>query len=164
MKNATIKNATLIDKEMVDEEDLMKNKTRNTKKLFEFEVKAKVIEKLNKVEVEDKRVTKPCDTKIITGKTIEGLLQYFELVPGESKYEVEKKLSKQWIHEQGRKPNKMKRAAMKETMQPVDEAASESNDDETESEEEEDDDKKSKTKKSEKSDDESGDGSGSDDE
>jgi len=44
-------------------------------------------------------VTKACDTKIITAKTIETLMKYLDLEPGENRYEMDKKLNKQWIHE-----------------------------------------------------------------
>ena len=64
-----------------------------------------MLERLEKVDVEDKRVTKPVDTKIITAKTLETLFKYFDLEVGETTYEMDRKLNKQWIHEQGHKPD-----------------------------------------------------------
>ncbi len=98
-KQQTLKNATLLKETGIEEEKLLNRKTKTTKELFEFENKNQILMKLEKVEVEDKRVVKPCDTKIITAKTIETLFKYFDLEPGESRYDMDKKLNKQWITE-----------------------------------------------------------------
>ena len=128
----------------LEDETLKNRKTKQNKELFEFEKKAKVLEHLEKVEVEDKRVTKDCDTKIITATTIETLMKYLDLVPGENRYDMDKKLNKQWIQIQGLKPDRYLKTHKKaEAAGAVDEPASESNDDDDDSDEESGDDKKS---------------------
>jgi ADP-dependent phosphofructokinase/glucokinase len=71
----------------LDEDRLKTKKTKQVNKLFDFEKKSKVLENLDKIEVEDRRVVKTCDTHIISAKTVEILLKYFDLEPGMSKYD-----------------------------------------------------------------------------
>ena len=42
-------------------------------------------EKMLKVKIEDKRMTKPLDVSIISAQTIEGLLKFIQLQPDDSK-------------------------------------------------------------------------------
>lgn len=51
-----------------------------------------MLDNLEKIEVEDKNVIWPCDTKIITAKTIETLFKYFDITPGEDLNLMNKKL------------------------------------------------------------------------
>lgn len=106
-KMETLKKATILKETGMEDEELLARKTKTTKELFEFEERNQMLERLEKVGVEDKRITKPVDTKIITAKTLETLFKYFDLEVGETRYEMDRKLNKQWIHEQGLKPDRV---------------------------------------------------------
>ena len=101
-----MKNATLLKDEDLDEEHLTSKKTKTINALFEFETKMQILSHLEKVKIEDKRITKECDTKLISAKTIEALLKYFELVPGENRYEQDKKFANMKVSTNWRKPNR----------------------------------------------------------
>jgi hypothetical protein len=104
-KMETLKKATLFKETGLQDEEILARKTKTTKDLFEYEKKQQMMDRLEKVEFEDKRITKPVDTKIITAKTLETLFKYFDLEVGESRTEMDRKLNKQWIHEQKLMPD-----------------------------------------------------------
>ena len=79
-------------KEVVDEETIKHKKTLTINKLLDFEQKHQTLNNLDKIKVEDKLVARPCDTSIITAKTLEVLFKYFDLTPGEDKNLLNKKL------------------------------------------------------------------------
>lgn len=62
---------------------------------------------------------RPCDTHIISAKTLETLFKYFEIELGEDFNKMNKKLHNQWIERQGWKPNKIKWKNKKESAAPV---------------------------------------------
>ena len=101
-----MKNQTMMKTKELDVDHLTSKKTKTINDLFEMEEKLKVLEHLEKVEIEEKRVVKECDTKLISAKTIEALLKYFSLVPGENRYEMDKKLADMKISTNWRKPNR----------------------------------------------------------
>ena len=67
----------------MSEAEILKRKSKNVNEMIERGTKAEMLDHLNKVKVEDKRVTKQIDVKLITDKTIEallGYLQYFQKI------------------------------------------------------------------------------------
>ena len=69
-------NSTIL-KNVLSEAEILKRKSKNVNEMIERGTKAEMLDHLNKVKVEDKRVTKQIDVKLITDKTIEALLGYF---------------------------------------------------------------------------------------
>ena len=91
-----------------DPEELKKQKTLTMNQLFNFEQKHQMLDKLERAQIEDKLVVRPCDTHIISAKTLETLFKYFEIELGEDFNKMNKKLHNQWIERKGRKQNKIK--------------------------------------------------------
>ena len=83
-------------------------KTREQKMIEDIQKEKEQYEKMLKVKIEDKRMTKPLDVSIISAQTIEGLLKFIQLQPDDSKQVMDQKLNKQRIEVQGQKPNKVK--------------------------------------------------------
>ena len=60
-------------------------KTREQKMIEDIQKEKEQYEKMLKVKIEDKRMTKPLDVSIISAQTIEGLLKFIQLQPDDSK-------------------------------------------------------------------------------
>lgn len=122
--SATLKKGTYLKEVVDDEKELKHKKTLVINQLLDYEQKHQTLNKLDKIKVEDKVVSWPCDTSIITSKTLEVLFQYFDLTPGEDVNQLNKKLHQQWIETQGRKPNKVKKANRRASAEPVEQEES----------------------------------------
>lgn len=129
-KEETLKNSTLL-KGKLDEGSLLTKKSHNINKLYEIESKAKAIENLHKVKVEDTRITTECDVTLITDKTIEALLKFIGLDPADDRFVMDKKLNAKRIEIQGTKPNKFSKKDVPDKADVI------SNADDTEEEQEE---------------------------
>ena len=77
--------------------------------MIERGTKAEMLDHLNKVKVEDKRVTKQIDVKLITDKTIEALLGYLQLLPEDNKYTLDRKLNDIRRNNAGVKPTRLQK-------------------------------------------------------
>lgn len=145
LRGETLKKSQYMKEINEDTEELKKQKTLVMNQLFHFEQKHQMMNNLERVQIDDKNVVRPCDTKIISASTLETLFKYFELVVGEKPGLLQKRLHEQWIERQGRKPNKFKRLNKKEGAAPVEGGETESEEEaaEDENEDAEDDENKS---------------------
>ena len=84
-RKLNLNNSTIL-KNVLSEAEILKRKSKNVNEMIERGTKAEMLDHLNKVKVEDKRVTKQIDVKLITDKTIEALLGYLQLLPEDNKY------------------------------------------------------------------------------
>ena len=105
-KDQTLKNATIL-KDVVSEAELLKRKSKNVNMILKEGTRAEIFDHLQKVKVEDKRVTRSVDVGLITNLTIEGLLNYLQLLPEDDKYSLDKKLNKVVRYNTGVKPNRI---------------------------------------------------------
>jgi hypothetical protein len=126
-KDNTLKNASVL-KNVVSEAEILKRKSQNVNKILTQGAKAEIYEHLKKVKVEDKRVTRRVDVDLITSKTIECLLNYFELLPEDDKYSLDKKLNQAIRSNVGVKPNKMIKTIVPEKADVVDKDTSDEED------------------------------------
>ena len=74
------------------EEKIEENKKKNTK-LKELEAQIAKIEKLQKIKIEEKRVSKEFDVSLISAEDVERLLKFLQLNPDDDKYTLDKKLT-----------------------------------------------------------------------
>ncbi len=74
LRSATLKKGQYIKEVVEDEQELKKKKTLTINHLLEIEKQHETLNNLDKIKVEDKLVARPCDTSIITSKTIEALI------------------------------------------------------------------------------------------
>jgi hypothetical protein len=130
-----VKSATII-KGKLEPEDLIKRKSAGVNKLLEIDNRAKVLENLHKVKVEDTRITTECDVSLISDRTIEALLKFLDLNPEDNRFDMDKKLNARRIDIQGTKPNKFRKQEVPEKADVISNIAeSEDEDDEDEDEE-----------------------------
>ena len=117
-KEDKLKNATLL-KGKIDDDSILAKKSQRINKLLEIDSKAKAVNNLQKVKVEDIRVSTEWDVSIISDKTIETLLKFIGLdendavdkkrTPQEFKADMDKKLVAKKLVNAGVKPNKFKK-------------------------------------------------------
>ena len=106
LKDTTLMNTKVL-KGVMSEADILKRKSKNVNTIIHEGEKGQVLDHLMKVKVEDKRVTRGVDVKLITEKTIEALLNYLQLLPEDNKYTLDKKLNKVVRYNAGAKPNRI---------------------------------------------------------
>lgn len=106
LKDQTLKNATVL-KSVVSEAELLKRKSQNVNKIIQDGTKVEILEHLKKVKVEDKRVTSEVDVSLISHKTLEKLIKFFQLLPEDNKYTLDKKLNQVVRSFAGAKPNRV---------------------------------------------------------
>lgn len=158
-KEEKLKSATLI-KGKIDENLLLTKKSQSINKLLEIDSRAQVVANLQKVKVDNTRVTTECDVGIISAKTIEALLKHIGLEPvehtGESqklttelRLEMDRKLNSRRKDVQGAVPNRVRKMNMinQQSSAQVDDAVSEEDNEEEGSEDEEEEPKAKKTTK-----------------
>jgi len=129
LKDQTLKNTTYL-KNVVSEADILNRKSKNVNTLIQVGQKGEILQHLKHVKIEDKRVTRSVDVKLISEKTIESLLNYLQLLPEDNKYTLDKKLNKVVRYNTGVKPNKILKKMKPVKVDPVDRGSS-SEEDET---------------------------------
>ena len=117
-KEDKLKNATII-KGKLDDDSILNKKSHRINKLLEIDSKAQAINNLQKVKVDNIRVSTECDVSIISDKTIEAFLKFIGLdqndgeenkrTPQQFKADMDKKLNAKKLNVVGAKPNKFKK-------------------------------------------------------
>lgn len=117
-KEDKLKNATII-KGKLDDDSILNKKSQRINKLLEIDSKAQAINNLQKVKVDNIRVSTETDVSIISDKTIEAFLKFIGLeknddedskrTPQQFKSDMDKKLNAKKLNVAGVKPNKFKK-------------------------------------------------------